>query len=471
MVRRYGLLALAGLLAGGFLLLALLAPRLVGRGPAGLAGRYQPVTIDLNRPIDPDSVSDRFFLSPSVAGQLRVDGRQIVFEPNQPWAYEQRYTVSLKAGVAGLNRLPLLRGASWSFELAPPRLLYLHEIDGLVNLWRLEDGGQPRRLTQEPAGVWDYAALPDGSGVLYSALDQAEGGLDGADQTLDLVLLDQAGARTLLLDCTDALCRSPAPQPGGRLVAYERQPLDGEFGDTELWLLDLDDGRSWPAPVQETLAAAGYDAPYGRYPVWSPDGRRLAAYRPDANLVLVLTFDDGEPIDSITIPANLETMAGWSPDGRTLAYTELAFGQTEPHEHVDEAGNVISHTRPSLYQHVVLVDVDGREAVDISAGLEVDEGRPAWRPSGEMLAIPRSTTGAGKQLFLVSPDGGELAQLTDDPLYNHSALAWSPDGRFLAFMRLPRADGSSNPAVMWYDMESDEISLIAEGAFLPNWWP
>jgi Tol biopolymer transport system component len=138
---------------------------------------------------------------------------------------------------------------------------------------------------------------------------------------------------------------------------------------------------------------------------------------------------------------------------------------------VDESGAVISHTEPSLYQHVILVDVDGRQAVDISAGVEVDEGRPAWHPSGNFLAVPRSATGAGKQLYLVSPDGSQLSQLTDDPFHNHSALTWSPDGRVLAFMRLPRMDGSDNPTVMQFDMESGEISPVAEGAFLPGWWP
>ncbi len=164
-------------------------------------------------------------------------------------------------------------------------------------------------------------------------------------------------------------------------------------------------------------------------------------------------------------------MAGWSPDGQTLAYTELAFGERQPHEHIDESGAVFSHTRPSLYQHVILVEMDSQASTDLSAGLEIDEGRPAWHPSGEMLAVSRSTTGAGKQLFLVPLDGGPAIQLTNDPFTTHSALAWSPDGRYLAFMRLPRADGASNPTLMLYDRHSDVISPVAEGAFLPGCWP
>lgn len=464
MNRRYGLLAAAGLLAGALLLLVLLAPRVVGHQPSGPAAPWEPITVALNRPIDPQNVLGRFTITPSVSGRLLVEGRQITFEPDHPWSYNQRYTATLDAGIGGLNHLPLLRGARWSFELAPPLLLYLDERDGVVDLWRVDQNGQSERLTQEAAGVWDYAALPGGQGLIYSALDEA-------DDTMDLVLLGQDGTRTLLLDCNDALCRSPAPQPGGRLLAYERQPTDKGLATTELWLLDLDDGQTVPAPVPMALAGAGFEAPLGRFPAWTADGRRLAAYRPDANLVVILDFSNAEPAEPVTIPANLETMTGWSPDGRTLAYTELAFGQTGPHEHLDESGTIISHTNPSLYQHVVLVDANGQKAVDVSAGLEIDEGRPAWHPSGEVLAVPRSTTGAGKQLFLVSPDGSELSQLTDDPFYNHSALTWSPDGRYLAFMRVPRADGAGEPTVMLYDKQTGDIEAIVEGAFLPGWWP
>jgi len=197
----------------------------------------------------------------------------------------------------------------------------------------------------------------------------------------------------------------------------------------------------------------------------------LASYRPDANMIVILDFAAQNAGAPLSIPANLESMGGWSPDGRRLAYTELAFGETGPHEHVDDAGIAISHTEPSLVQHVVIVDIDSRQATDLSEGLEIDEGRPAWHPDGDMLAVTRTATGAGRQLFLIAPDGKVVSQLTDDPFYNHSALAWSPDGRYLAFMRLPRADGSSNPSVMLYDNQTGAISLAAEAAFLPGWRP
>ena len=460
---RFVILAVAGLLAGVLLLLVSLSPRVIDSQPPDPARPWMPIAFDLNRPLNAESAVAHFAIEPAVDGTLSVDGGTISFEPTQRLDYNQRYTVTLKAGLAAQNRLPLLLGQSRSFELAPPQLLYLQEREGVVDIWRRDEEGDTWRLTSEVAGVWDYAPLSDGSGLVYSALGES-------DESIDLMLLEQDGSRRVLLDCDDALCRAPAPQPGGRLIAYERLPLDAGLVASELWLVDLNTGETVAAPVPADLAAAGFDAPFGRHASWSPDGRYLASYRPDANMIVILDFAAQDAAPPLSIPANLETMGGWSADGR-LAYTELAFGETEPHEHVDEAGVVVSHTKPSLYEHVVVLDIEGRQARDISEGLEIDEGRPAWHPDGELLAVARTTTGAGRQLFLITLDGAEISQLTDDPLYNHSALAWSPDGRYLAFMRLPRADGSSNPSVMLYDSQTGDISLVAEGAFLPGWRP
>ncbi|UCG24856.1 MAG: PD40 domain-containing protein [Chloroflexota bacterium] len=472
MKMREWMVAAAGLLTGVLLLLAWLSPRIKDRQPEGEAlSAWTPIAITLNRPVRPETVAGRFELSPEVNGQLRIEGDQVVFQPAEALNYGRTYTVTLRPGASGTNRLPMLRGADWSFEVRPPRLLYLRQEGDIANLWLLESDGSDRQLTSEPGGVWDFAALPGGRGVVYSAFDE--------DGSLDLVLLTAGGGRELLLDCAGALCRSPVVQPFGRWLAYERQALDGDLLASELWLLDLASGETSPAPVPGDLAAAGFAAPLGRFPRWSPDGRYLAFYKPDANMVIIHDFaaDDAGSASftpaTVTIPANLEAMGDWSPDSRRLAYSELAFGETEAHEHDDGAGAVISHTRPSLYNHVVVADIPDETVGDLSAGLEVDEGRPAWHPNGQALAMTRTSTGGGRQIWLVPLDGRPATQLTDDPLFDHTALSWSPDGRSLAYMRVPRpsATGSAIPVLMVIDLETGQAESIAEAAFTPAWWP
>ncbi|MGD2079100.1 MAG: Ig-like domain-containing protein, partial [Chloroflexota bacterium] len=262
---RFWLLAVAGLLTGAVVLLLWLSPRVASRQPADPAAAWQPIVVTFNRPIRSDSVAGRLVIEPAVDGASRVEGRQLIFEPARPLAYNQRYTVTLEAGVIGQNRLPMLLDERWSFELAPPQLVYLLEQDSRVNLWRRADDGSAEQLTDEGAGVWDYAPLPDGRGLVYSALDPD-------DDTVDLVFLSHDGQTTSLLDCQNALCRAPAPQPGGQLIAYERLPLGAGLNASELWLLDSESGQTQPAPVPAALAATGFDASLGRHARWSADG-------------------------------------------------------------------------------------------------------------------------------------------------------------------------------------------------------
>jgi Tol biopolymer transport system component len=347
----------------------------------------------------------------------------------------------------------------------PARLLFLLDLEGVSGLWLIEPEKVTQRLTSDQASVWDYAPLAEDSRIVYSRMSPDE------ENALDLFMLSLNEREEQLLECPGARCLAPAPQPGGRLLAYERQRLDSSLDSTELWLLDLDTGETVPTTVPESLAAAGYSAPLGRFPRWSPDGRYLASYRRDANTVVIHDFAARDAAAPLTIPANLETMAGWSPDSRKLAFTETILADETDHDHEDESGNVISHTQTSLVQHVVIADVNARQTTDISAGLEVSEGRPAWHPKDDMLAIPRTTTGTGRQIWLVPLDGSEATQVTDDPFHDHTALAWSPDGRILAFMRVARADGAGTPTLYLYDMESGDIRPVVEGGFLPGWLP
>ncbi|MEW5987952.1 MAG: hypothetical protein AB1791_15065, partial [Chloroflexota bacterium] len=234
----------------------------------------------------------------------------------------------------------------------------------------------------------------------------------------------------------------------------------------EVWLLDPANGRTWPAHPRELLAEAGFETLTSRYPRWSADGRYLAYFKPDAHLVVILDWQGGQPI---LIPANLNDVGGWSPTGYQLAYTELTFdsaahaGEEEGKPHTDEGSGLVSH--------LVITDLVSQQTIDLASGLAADDGRPAWRPDGALLALPRAGGGGGRQLWTIQAGGGQATPLTDDPLINHSSLAWSPDGRYLAFMRLNLSSSDSEPAVWLYDSQTASFRLIQDRAFLPGWLP
>ena len=466
MGRREVFIAIVGLIVGAAILLILLAPRVTGRSPESEAdSARQPIRLTFNRPVDPESLEDRFVITPPVDGRLMIDGKELTFQPRNPLEYGRTYTVKLAPGVRGSNGLPLLGGSEWSFTVGQPKLIYLLDASGAPNLWQREAEGATRQLTFEAGGVWDYSVPPDGRGILYSAVDE--------DETIDLVLLNQnseagqKGDRQLLLDCQDSLCRTPQWQPLGSLVAFERQRMEDGPETTEVWLLDTASGELRAAHNPEWLADAGFDTLSSHSPRWSADGRFLAYFKPDARLVVVLDVATGA-IESV--PANLEIMGGWSPEGYRLAYTELAFGQQDPHEHEDIEGQVISHTQTSLYSHVVVSDFELDQVVDLSQGQESSDGRPAWHPQSDRLVTGRTLTGSGRQIWQIPVDGKEPAALTEDPFFHHTAPVWSPDGRQLTFMRLD-VDGDGSPSVWLMDLENGQMEMAAKGAFMPGWRP
>lgn len=351
---------------------------------------------------------------------------------------------------------PRVVGPEGEFEAALPRLVFLREVDGVTNLWAVSGDGKLESLSNESQGIWDYSPVPGGGGVLLSAYSE--------DGSLDLVRLSARGERSLLLDCGKDDCREARWQPSGDLVALERVPEEIGSTSIEVWLFDTSSGASWPVYDGSPLESAGF-GPAGRFPRWSADGRFLSYFHPEARTVMVVDMEGGPPT---MVPANLEMMGEWSPGAYALAYSELSFGVVDPHLHEAASGEIVPHTEPSLYHHLVVTDVEGEKTADLSDGLEVDDGKPVWHPDGESLAVGRTSTGAGRQIWLVDIDGASRA-LTNEPLLNHSSPAWSPDGLQLAFMRWNAAGLGGEPAVWLLDVESGEMSLVEEGAFLPGW--
>jgi Tol biopolymer transport system component len=84
----------------------------------------------------------------------------------------------------------------------------------------------------------------------------------------------------------------------------------------------------------------------------------------------------------------------------------------------------------------------------------------------------------GHEIFVVSPDGTGVRQLTGDTETYESSPAWSPDGRLIAYVRTPRAPWEPNvpPAEELYVMNadgSDERRLTRNSAeeLTPRWLP
>lgn len=460
MFRRELILAAVGLFLGVTALTIWLSPRVSevniqqdGHTP------WLPIQIRFNQPIDPNSIEERFSITPAIDGDLLVEGNELSFIPHDAMDYGTEFKVELLSGIQAKNRLPLWRSHEWHFTIAEPKLVYLKQENEVTNIWQETGGGESIQLTDETLGVWDYSIVPQGGGILYSA--------QAPDGTMDLFLWRANKEIELVLDCLDSLCRAAEWQPRGQLIAFERRFLDRASEPAQVWILDLNSGQQMPVHDPEILNEIDLDSFSSHSPRWSADGRYLAYYHSAGRLLIVMDMLGGKPA---LIPSNLELMGNWSPVQYLMSYIELTFGSETPEEH--EAENHETHRGNSslpLVNHLIVADPVAESVRDLSQGQESDDGLPAWHPKGSQLALSKSISGAGKQMWVVTVDGQEANALTDEPLVNFSAPSWSPDGRYLAYMRFELSDSAGLPSVWLHDFSNNQKLLVEEGAFLPGW--
>ncbi|GMQ78730.1 MAG: hypothetical protein BMS9Abin02_1263 [Anaerolineae bacterium] len=453
--------AAVGFLVGALILTWWLSPRLAAWFPEeGLVSSTGTIGMTFTKPVTSDEVASNLLIEPAVKGEFWKENNTVWFRPQKGFNYDQVYTVTLTSGLKSANGLPSLFPYEKSFQVSKPRLIFLLEDDGVVNVWQQSTSETPQQVTMESEGVWDYSLLSDGKGILVSSIDK-----NGTD---DLVQIGFDGQREILLECRDVRCRAGRQQPGGQLIAYERQSIDESAKGSEVWLLDALTGSEQPAYSRELAAEMGLEGLESRFPRWSRDGKYLAYYKPDARLIIIEPIFGGRPI---LIPANLQMLGEWSPERNQIAFIEQVFDVNDLPVLQDEEGEDEAYKQPVLFNHLIVADVDTGEVVDLSEGERINDGLPVWHPNGESLAVPRENSGSGRQIWVVEPEGKKWLKLTDDPFFHHSGLSWSPDGNKLALMLVP-VEATNLPAqVQALDLESGEMTLISERGFLPGWLP
>jgi TolB protein len=270
--------------------------------------------------------------------------------------------------------------------------------------------------------------FPDPDGYLITVDGESRGALGGsAQQTLDNL---PTGVHQIGLSGLIANCRVQGQNPrqqeivGGAeaVVAFEVEcaPPAIAFRSTRSpnWLSQIflvnPDGSGLVRLPSTT---------HEYYPVWSPDGRRLA-FVASGHGLFVMTPGEG---DRRRLFPNDVSILRWSPDG-----SMIAFGDGE---------------------QLWIVHTDGTGLRKLAAG-----SRPAWSPDGRTIAF-RNDQG----LFTIGSDGSGLKQLSVPLLGQPEEATWSPDGSRLAFS----AFVSSNPyANAIFTIKPDGTGLVR---LTPEW--
>lgn len=203
----------------------------------------------------------------------------------------------------------------------------------------------------------------------------------------------------------------------------------GRQNPDSLNLVGLADGQTVPV-------ALTFHPGFDRAPAWSPDGTRLAFSR---NGVIHVMSVDGTELRSFEEGTNPD----WSPDGTKIAYDNGS--------------------------RTFVFEPDGA----VGKTFIGDGTAPAWSPDGSRLAVDDLVTQNQTDIFLMSANGGNRVNITDNAMRADREPAWSPDGSRIVFRRLNRSESTGYDLWLMNSDGSDPTELLVRpGAQVgPVWLP
>jgi Tol biopolymer transport system component len=345
-------------------------------------------------------------------------------------------------------------------------------------------GGSPSRVVLGTSHAWDASANriyfltrdPTGGTRLLSAdVDQASGRLRGSQRTVGLmtgILRDLAvsrdGRRLALSEVEGSMNLTRLPlAPGGGVPAgpeeelssgrvIDRYPVfspDGtriafasnRLGSEQLWVMDLATRKS------ERIELPGRDLGVN-LPAWTRDGRHIVGTRsfPNGTQTLWIAAADGSEAKEFLKESTSGSGVTFSPDGKTVVYSAPVSG----------------------IQQLQRFDLAARRSSQITSS-PGDKFNPTWSPDGSRIAYSSNETGM-MQLWTVAATGGDEKMLTSGFERMYHAF-YSPDGRWLYIQpshrnihRLPADGGPLQPVTKFPEsgLFLEEPTLSPDGRFL-----
>ncbi len=386
-----GAIAVAAVLAGGLLLIAILktldkpAPekpvvvdKISDYGTIQIEPREPAPDIDLK--VDGDSGHHW-----GEALRLRVGEHEVEGSLEGNVVVREKFTV--QAGDNPIHRVSLLKLPS----VPPPppvetaNLLLDCNRGRATDIFLMNaDGGEAVNLTSKG----QYASAcpawsPDGKQIVFSS---------GVGNFWHLYVMTVEDRAVKQLTTGARIDLTPSWSVDGKLAFSS---TSAQVPQPAIYVLSAD-GSSPPVKLSPANAV-------DTSPAWSPDGKKIVflSYRAAANNCRLCVMDaDGknrQEIYSVDIPS--WQIPAWSPDGKKIAYVES-----------DGKGAV----------EVFVIDGDGSNRTQLSHAGGVNKN-PAWKPDGKQLAFVHQAS----SLYLINSDGSGQKEILKDQV-QLGRLAWKP---------------------------------------------
>jgi Tol biopolymer transport system component len=194
---------------------------------------------------------------------------------------------------------------------------------------------------------------------------------------------------------------------------------------------------------------------------WSPDGTYLATaggpdpHHPQVYIVRVdgtgsarLTDGQGSALDVV-----------WSPDGRRLAFT---------------LRTTFDPTRGDYYDDVWITNADGSQQYPLTYSTPADAfagaRHPRWSPDGKRILFDSGTTFNTFDLYTIQPDGTGLVNLTNTPDLHEFDGEWSSDGTKILFTRDFMSDcGLTVPNAFMMNSDGSDVTNLSNNTLQCAW--
>jgi len=322
------------------------------------------------------------------------DGKHFVFQVD----YADAKVGSLKVGELGDFKTTTLGPGNTRIEFAEPGYL-LYVGDGTLLARRFDPGGLKfegdpfpvtEAVTTTSYGLADFSL--SGNGILAYRRGEAE--------ARRLAWCDAEGKVTGTLG-KPAGYMAPAIDPTGTRVAVSI--VDDKAGTYDIWVLEIARG---------TASRLTFDPANDFFPVWSPDGSRVAYANTAGGRADILAKDangTGEP-DSVWTSDVSKYPTSWSPDGRTLLCQ-----RPDP------------KTKFDIWAVPMTGDGKPYPVVQSPGG----DGLPAFSPDGRWIAYNSDESQVVQVYVRPFPKGDGRWQVSID---SGREPQWSRDGKWIYYL-------------------------------------